>query len=259
MLVSESLHHFVNEEFIAYQILNERFDINSIRNYAKKALVLATLFILSTGNPKIPKEQVTKSPIIQQLANKPYISQREILLGFSQLAVNFMNTSILTDYKQLSISQYGLEFIKDHEKFVPVAYDLGDGKITIGYGHAEPKTVANFKVGDEISENDAAKLFRLDIKEAENGVRRLFKMWEEQGLDVKVSQHMWDSMVSMAFNMGVNGFRGSEIVQYLKKENYFQAANKIPDTKIENADEFPGLIQRRELEKDLFLKDLFII
>jgi len=27
MLVSESLHHFVNEEFIAYQILNERFDI----------------------------------------------------------------------------------------------------------------------------------------------------------------------------------------------------------------------------------------
>lgn len=259
MLVSESLHHFINEEFIAYQILNERFDINSIRNYAKKALVLATLFILSTGNPKIPKEQLSKSPIIQQLANKPYISQREILLGFSQLAVNFMNTSILKDYNQLSISKSGLEFIKDHEKFASVAYALGDGKITIGYGHAEPERTANFKVGDEISENDAIKLFYLDVKEAEDGVRRLFKMWEEQGLDVKVSQHMWDSMVSMAFNMGVNGFRGSEIVKYLKQENYFQAANKIPDTKIENADQFPGLIQRRELEKDLFLKDLFII
>lgn len=125
---------------------------------------------------------------------------------------------------------------------------MGDGKITIGYGHAEPKTVANFKIGDEISENDAAKLFCLDVKEAEDGVRRLFKIWEEQGLDVRVSQHMWDSMVSMAFNMGVNGFRGSEIVQYLKQQNYFQAANKIPDTRIENADEFPGLIQRRELE-----------
>jgi len=259
MIVSESLYLFVNEEYIAEQIINERLNINSIKNYAKKALVLAALFILSTGNPKIPKEQLAQTPTIQELAKKHNLSHEDLLKGFSQLAVHFMNTSILKDYKELSISKYGIDFIKDHEKFVSKAYDLGDGKITIGYGHAEPKKYANFKIGDEISENDANKLFYLDIKEAEDGVKRLFKMWEEQGLNIKISQHMWDSMVSMSFNMGVNGFRGSEIVQFLKREDYLQAAYKIPETRIQNADEFPGLLQRRELEKDLFLRDLYVI
>jgi GH24 family phage-related lysozyme (muramidase) len=73
-------------------------------------------------------------------------------------------------------------------------------------------------------------------------------------LNIEISQNMWDSMISMAYNMGVNGLRGSDMVQSLKQEDYLAAADSILTTRVDP--KFPGLEARRESEKEMFLRGL---
>ena len=157
------------------------------------------------------------------------------------------------------------EFIKNHEKLKLEAYSIGDGHITVGYGHASPAKTSKYKVGDKITEKEANKLFLADVKEAEDGVKRMLKQWEKQKLNIKVTQSMFDSMVSLAYNMGITGFINAKFLVDLKKKDYMAAANKIKTTritaKIKNDKgkwetiEMPGLIDRRLTEYQLFVKD----
>jgi lysozyme len=268
MFVSNNVEIFLNEEFIAKEILNEKFNLNSIKNITQKSLILATLFLSTIGskpNLDLPsKQEIAETAIISSLANQKYISNEELEQKFEDLFVyldldNYIpiNNNILKNSDSLKISKEGIHFIKHHEKLRLRAYDLGDGKITVGWGHTEPISVSTMEIGHRISKKEAEKFFYKDLRRAEDGVRRLFNLWKEQGIDVPVSQHMWDAMVSMAFNMGVNGLRGSNMVLDLKNKNYVKAAKKIPFTKI-NSKIFPGLKNRRESEKELFLTDLLI-
>lgn len=260
-LVNESLHDFLNEDFLAEEYLNEKFDLNTIGNVAKKTAIISSIILTSLGmtgeKKEILKHKIANSPIVMQMAQNPNLTKEDIFLKLS--SSNFfrkylINQEKLKDPLTLIISQHGVNFIKRHEKLKLTAYKIGDGKITIGYGHAEPINVSQFKEGQEISKQFAEKLFANDLKKAEDGVRRLFIKWSNEGIGVKLTQSMWDSMVSMAFNMGVNGLRGSELVQALKYEDYFTAAELIPSTKV--SDNFPGLQKRREKEKELFLADV---
>lgn len=158
------------------------------------------------------------------------------------------------------------EFIKDHEKLRLEAYDLGDGHITVGYGHATPAKRSPYKIGDKITEKEANKLFVKDIENAEDGVKRMLKDWKKHNIDVKITQSMFDSMVSMAFNMGIYGFVKADFLNDLKNKDYKAAAEKIKTTRItamikdENGDyvkvQMPGLVDRRLTEYKLFTKDL---
>lgn len=170
------------------------------------------------------------------------------------------------DLSIAKISNSVKEFIKEHENLRLTAYSIGDGMVTIGYGHAEPEDKSKYKVGDDISQQKAEQLFNMDIKEAEDGVKRLLKYWDDNDIDVKITQSMFDSMVSMAYNMGVSGFRSSEFVQHLKNKDYLAAAEKIKTTRVtakvkdENGNyvmvEMPGLLDRRLRESELFIKDI---
>lgn len=258
-LVNESILPFLNEDFLAEQFLNEKFDLNTVKNIAKKAAIISSILLTSLGltgeKREIVKERI--KPVVSELAKKPNLTKEDILYKIynKNIFKNYLiDKNQLRDPLTLSISHKGIDFIKHHEKLKLKAYNLGDGKITIGYGHAEPYSTSQFKEGEIISKAIAEKLFMKDLKVAEEGVRRLFKKWSSMGIDIQLTQSMWDSMVSMAFNMGVNGLRGSEIVQALKREDYFTAADLIPQTKI--SDKFPGLQERRKKEKELFLADV---
>ena len=268
MIIYESVYHFLNEEFLASEILNEKFDINSIKNVAKKAAILAYMFLMTASNKgykDLPnKEEVKNSKPLIYLANQDHISKKEVDEEFNKLFKKYfypwseprLNYDILQDPFQLSTSPEGMEFIKEHEKLKLEAYEIGDGMVTIGYGHAEPIQTSRFKKGDKITIEEANKLFMEDLKKAEDGLRRLFTMWNDQGINVMISQHMWDSMVSMAYNMGVGGLRSTDFVLSLKDQNYIEAADSILSSGVKKADKFPGLINRREAEKELFLKNL---
>lgn len=269
MIIYESVYPFLNEEFLASEILNEKFDINSIKNVAKKAAILTYMFLMTASNKgykDLPsKEEVKNSQPLIYLASQNHISKEEVDEEFNKLFGKYfypwnqgpqLNYDILQDPFQLSTSPEGIEFIKEHEKLRLEAYEIEDGMVTIGYGHAEPKETSKYKIGDKITEREANNLLMQDIKKAEEGLKRLFTFWDEEGVNVMISQHMWDSMVSMAYNMGVGGLRSTEFVLSLKDQNYMEAADSILTSGVKKADKFPGLIDRREAEKELFLKNL---
>jgi GH24 family phage-related lysozyme (muramidase) len=132
------------------------------------------------------------------------------------------------------------------------AYSLGDGMITIGWGHAEPKNNSKFKIGQRISKKKAQELLDVDITEAEKAVNDIFKKWKKEGIEYYIDQNMYDAMVSMAFNMGRGGLWKSDFIQLIKKGKYEEAKNTIKNTHIT----YPGHIERRKKESNMFNKNL---
>jgi lysozyme len=159
------------------------------------------------------------------------------------------------DASEFTTSQMAIDTIKHHEKLRLKAYKVkGDKKITIGWGHAEPIKKSKFKLGQRISKERAEELFLIDLKIAENGVKRIFAQWKEKGNDVKITQGMFDAMVSISFNAGIRGLRESDFMQLVKKGKFKEAGEKIHG--LRNTGKFGGLDVRRGVEKYLFHKDL---
>lgn len=154
----------------------------------------------------------------------------------------------------MHISHEGKEHIKSHEKLKLTAYALGDGKITVGYGHAEDIHKSKLHKGSKISEKTANKLFKKDLKNAEDGVKRMFRDWKKEGINITVTQDQFDVLVSLAFNMGVTGLRQSDFIKELKKGHLEKAGKLIKKTGI-NPDFEEGLNARREIESDTFLRN----
>ena len=109
-------------------------------------------------------------------------------------------------------------------------------------------------MGEEISKIEANELLKMDLKKAADGARRMFKQWEDEGKKVLITQDMFDSLVSIAFNAGVSGLRNSEIVQKMKMGEYEEAGELIKKFKTSN--KFSGLSKRREKESKTFLSFL---
>ena len=164
--------------------------------------------------------------------------------------------SIFKDPLLMTTSKRGIHEIKDVEKLSLVAYDLSDGRITIGYGHAKKPKVSKYKVGDRISPQKADELFKKDLKWAEDGVKRMFTQWEKDSIYMKITQGQFDAMVSMAYNMGVAGLRRSDFVQFIKNQDFMGASNIIPMTALSKS-HAKGVRNRRLKEKTYFdLKDI---
>jgi len=152
--------------------------------------------------------------------------------------------------------------IRDKGEPVLTVYDLGDGAYTVGYGHAIfPKEKEGFDFlpsynditpgKTKITKEDAEVLLKDDMKESESIINRMLDEWEEQGIEPKLTQGMYDAMVSMAYNMGP-GIRKSDFIQSVKKGD-LKTAKKLILTTSENLfDDFPGLEPRRKKESEMF-------
>jgi GH24 family phage-related lysozyme (muramidase) len=144
-----------------------------------------------------------------------------------------------------------------------VAYDLGDGAYTIGYGHAIfPNEEEAFEFlpryskirpgRTTITKENAEELLKDDLREAESIVNRILDQWEEKGIKPPITQGMYDAMVSMSFNMG-RGIRTSDFIQAVKRGNFDLARKLILTTSEELFDEYPGLESRRKKESEMFI------
>lgn len=158
------------------------------------------------------------------------------------------------DPTKMRVSSDGIKMIKKTEKLKLIAYDIGDGKITVGYGHAEDKSKSKYRKGQKIDIETANELFKRDLTRTADGVRRIFSEWKEKGINVKIDQNMFNSLVSIAFNMGISGLRETDLIQYIKKGEFKKAGELIRVTGLD--DKFPGLESRREEESDKFLSFL---
>ena len=144
-----------------------------------------------------------------------------------------------------------------------VAYNLGDGAYTIGYGHAIFKGERegyNFLPNYEkirpgktrITKKQAEMLLRDDVKVAEGIINEILNDWEKEGIKPNLTQGMYNTLVSMAYNMG-RGIRTKEFIQAIKRGNFEQARELISQTSSSLFDDFPGLKIRREKEAKMFV------
>lgn len=161
------------------------------------------------------------------------------------------------DVTELAVSQRGIEMIKEHESLRLTGYRLKDGKVTIGWGHAEDEKTSRYRVGQKITEQEAESLFRKDLATVESGIKRRLAAWAKEGVDVPLTQEMYDAMVSVGFNKGVGGLFKSGFVRHLREGNYERAGRGIAREYTAGfARKFPGIIKRRASESMHFLTGL---
>lgn len=242
-----------NQELILEKINLQSLINNFKRSSNKKVLakfIVGTLLTVLTLNQVFDvinnRNDITEQEKIELLKAAEESKKEDIK------KINIIkDESEYKDPQTLKLSSEGWKHIREHEKLRLKAYSIGDGMITIGYGHAEPINKSKYKLGQKITLEEANRLFIKDVNIAAAGVRRMFNDWSNAGIEVKITQNQYDVLVSMAFNMGVSGLRRTSFVQLLKQNNLEKAGERIKSTGV--SDKFPGLSKRRESESEKFL------
>ncbi len=140
------------------------------------------------------------------------------------------------------ISQAGINLIKQFEGCRLTAYKDAVGVVTIGYGHTPSK------LGTTITQEQAEQLLKEDLKKFEEGVLELVK--------VPLNQNQFDALVSFSFNLGIGALACSTLLKKLNAKQYQEAANEFSKWVNAGGKPLPGLVKRRQAEKELFLKPL---
>ncbi len=142
--------------------------------------------------------------------------------------------------QSLRINEAGLAIIKRSEGLRLEAYEAG-GRLYIGYGHqmapGEPR---------KIDEAEADRLLRADVRESEDGVRRRLRR--------RANENEFSAMVSLAKNLGVGGFGRSQVLTAFNAGDKRAAADAFRTHVRAGGEVLPHLVERRELERQLFLK-----
>lgn len=127
-----------------------------------------------------------------------------------------------------------------------VPYRCPSGVLTIGWGHTGPDVHEAMK----ISEAEADRLLDLDLDAAEADVERLLR--------VPTNDNAFAALVSLRFNIGAAGFRGSSVLRLHNAGDWAGAARAFALwNKGRNAQGelvvLNGLVRRRAVEAALYM------
>lgn len=137
----------------------------------------------------------------------------------------------------------GRELIKRFEGCRLEAYQDTGGVWTIGYGHT-----GDVEPGQKITQHQADAILNYDIDRHAEGVAKLVS-------GLTLTENQVAALVSFAFNVGVKRFAGSTLLKLLRAGHVQRAAAQFPRWKFDNGRVLPGLVKRREAERQLFLKE----
>lgn len=147
------------------------------------------------------------------------------------------------------LDEEGRDFIKRFEALSLTPYQDKGGTWTIGWGHTDGVNSNT----PAISKMQADQMFDIDVEDAEVAVNRMVL--------IEMVQCEFNALVSLEYNVGCGALRRSDLVRILNSGNrigaskHFLLFNKCRD-KVSGAlipDE--GLSKRRELERQMFLKN----
>lgn len=145
----------------------------------------------------------------------------------------------------MRISHEGLTLVASVEGLRLDAYpDPGTGgePWTIGYGHT-----GGVKPGDRITIDQAMQFLRNDLATAERCVAGK--------VHVPLRQVQFDALCSFVFNVGCGAFTTSTLLRKLNAGDTTGAAAEFGKWINAGGKPLPGLVRRRALERDLFLKE----
>lgn len=145
----------------------------------------------------------------------------------------------------MKISYNGIQFLKAREGFKAEAYMDSAGVWTIGYGTIRINGIP-VEPGQKITEQEAEAALEADLAWAQTAVN--------QAVKVRLTQNMFDALVSLVYNIGVGAFTDSTLLRLLNQGKYQEAAEQFHRWKFAGGKVIPGLVNRRRLEFDLFWK-----
>lgn len=145
--------------------------------------------------------------------------------------------------KIINTSEEGIVLIKEFEGLRLKAYQCSGSVWTIGWGTTIMKGI-KVKSGDIIDEEMAENLFREDLKRYEDIVNSNIK--------IQINQNQFDALVSHTYNTGgsdtlfelINSGAGNRKIYHWFVNSYITSKGNF----------IPGLLNRRKIEADLFLK-----
>lgn len=141
----------------------------------------------------------------------------------------------------MKTSKTGIDLIKELEGLRTEAYQCSAGVWTIGYGHTN-----NVRKGQKINELCAETYLTIDVQKCEYAINTSVK--------VPLTQNQFDSLVSFIFNVGVSAFKKSTLLKKLNNSDYIGASDEFGKWIYANKKISNGLKNRRNKEKELFLK-----
>ena len=145
---------------------------------------------------------------------------------------------------EIELTQSCVQLIERDEGCVLHAYpDPGTGgePWTIGYGHTGPDVYP----GRFITQTTAEALLEQDLTKFEEGVN--------EAITGDCNDNQFSAMVSLAFNIGLGGFRASSVLRFHNAGDYAKAADAFLLWDKSGGRVLPGLIRRRRQERELYL------
>lgn len=139
--------------------------------------------------------------------------------------------------------------IREFEGLRLKAYRDTGGVLTIGYGHT-----SGVKAGQEITREDAERLLRGDVLQAEQVVARHVDAGQLQSLP----QGAYDALVDMAFNLGDQVFASPRtkaltgLSQALKASRLDDVPAQMMRWVYDNGRKLDGLVRRRKACADMW-------
>jgi lysozyme len=146
----------------------------------------------------------------------------------------------------LKINLEGLNLIKEFEGFRSKAYLCAANVPTLGYGSTFYPNGIKVKLGDTITLPEAEKLLLVTIEGFAKGVRNAVK--------VPLTTNQFSALVSFAFNVGLSAFESSTLLKKINNKDYSGASLEFSKWVKGGGKTLPGLVRRRNAEKNLFLK-----
>lgn len=133
-----------------------------------------------------------------------------------------------------------VQLIKTFEGLSTTAYVCPSGALTIGYGRTK-----DVKEGQTITRDGAVNLLKQDLAEFSDKVTELLD-------GAYVTQNQFDALVSLAYNIGIGALAKSTLLKHVKAGNYRAAAAEFEKWVYGGGKVLPGLVKRRQAERELF-------
>ena len=141
----------------------------------------------------------------------------------------------------MTIPQYLIDFIKQYEGLRLTAYYDSVNVLTIGYGH----TGRDVHGGEIITQQEADSLLTNDILLFWNSISRNIK--------ASLTDYQHAALTSFAYNLGMSNLLSSTLWRLVNEGQFELASEQFTRWVYAGGEILPGLVKRREAEKEMFL------
>ena len=151
----------------------------------------------------------------------------------------------------VSISDQGIGFVADYEKFYALPYRGQDSQNrTVGYGHVITKSDGT-KYDDGITEEEALNLLLSDLAVAMKYVNEFLITYQ-----ITLTQNQFDALVSFTFNAGPDWItKASGLKDVLISKNFSKVGDEMMRWIYVNGQKSEGLYRRRADEVQIFYNE----